>query len=189
MRASDRTPSAYRISEIFAAGTQPTQYSDVWSAPRSAKSFTVTHNEDGYPLLVIEAGDNACLLYTSARKLEEVWLALPLAHQFSKAEILELYLNYIYFDSGAYGVQAAAQTTFGVEAWDLTPAQAAALAAAIKAPASFSLASAPEANLERRTYILGVMRDEGMLTQEAYDQAVAQELTPLEDAAPKTRCV
>lgn len=59
MLASDLTPSAYRISEIFAAGTQPTQYSDVWSAPRSAKSFTVTHNEDGYPLLVIEAGDNA----------------------------------------------------------------------------------------------------------------------------------
>lgn len=123
---------------------------------------------------------------TIARKLEEVWLALQLEHQFSKDEILEMYLNYIYFDSGAYGVQAAAQTTFGVDAWDLTPAQAAALAAAIKAPASFSIASAPEANLERRTYILGVMRDEGMLTQEAYDQAVAQELTPLEDAAPKT---
>ena len=60
MLASDLTPQrASRISEIFAAGTQPTQYSDVWSAPRSAKSFTVTHNEDGYPLLVIEAGDNA----------------------------------------------------------------------------------------------------------------------------------
>ena len=59
MLATELTPSAYRISEIFAAGTQPTQRSDVWSAPRSARSFSVTHNEEGYPLLVIEAGDNA----------------------------------------------------------------------------------------------------------------------------------
>lgn len=59
MLATELTPSAYRLKEVFIAGTQPTQKSDVWNAPRSARSFTVTHNEAGYPLLVIESGDNA----------------------------------------------------------------------------------------------------------------------------------
>lgn len=117
---------------------------------------------------------------TIARKLEEIWLALQLEALYDKDEILEMYLNYIYFGQGAYGVQAAAQVVFGVDAAELSPAQAAALAAAIKAPAAFSLQSAPEANRERRNYILSVMRDEGMLTQAEYNEAIYADLAPLE---------
>ena len=120
---------------------------------------------------------------TIARKLEEIWLALQLEQQFGKDEILEMYLNYIYFGQGAYGIQAAAEVTFGVDAAQLTPAQAAALAAAIKAPSAYSLQSAPEANAERRRYILSVMLAEGMLTREVYDAAVSEELTARQDAA------
>ena len=59
MLATKLTPSAYRITEVFAAGTQPTKRSDVWNAPAQARSFTVTHNDDGLPVLVIGASDDA----------------------------------------------------------------------------------------------------------------------------------
>ena len=123
---------------------------------------------------------------TIARKLEEVWLALQMERQFTKDEILEMYLNFIYFGQGAYGVQAAAEVTFGVDAKDLSPAQAASLAAAIKAPGAYALQSNPKANAERRSYILSVMREEGMLTQEEYDQACAEEIAALENASAAT---
>lgn len=123
---------------------------------------------------------------TIARKLEEVYLAWQLEQMYDKDEILEMYLNFIYFGQGAYGVQAAAEVTFGVDAKDLTPAQAASLAAAIKAPSAYGLQAAPEANRERRDYILGVMREENMLTEEVYRQAVQEELEPLEQTAIAT---
>lgn len=114
---------------------------------------------------------------TIARKLEEVWLALQMEQQFEKDEILEMYLNYIYFGQGAYGIQAAAQVTFGIDAEQLSPAQAAALAAAIKAPSTYGLFANPDANAQRRRYILDTMLAHGMLTPEAHQAAVSEELT------------
>ena len=123
---------------------------------------------------------------TIARKLEEVWLALQMEQLYTKEQILDMYLNYIYFGQGAYGIQAAAQVTFGVDAADLSPAQAAALAAAIKAPSAYSIQSAPENNKERREYILSVMLTEGMLTREAYDAAMQEQLSPARTSAVQT---
>ena len=123
---------------------------------------------------------------TIARKLEEIWLSLQMEHLYTKDQILDMYLNYIYFGQGAYGIQAAAQMTFGVDASALSPAQAAALAAAIKAPSAYSIQDAPQNNKERREYILAVMHEEGMLTQEQYDAAMAELLTPLKIAALQT---
>ena len=123
---------------------------------------------------------------TIARKLEEIWLSLQMEHFYTKEQILDMYLNYIYFGQGAYGIQAAAQTTFGADATDLSPAQAAALAAAIKAPSAYSIHDSPQNNKERREYILSVMLQEGMLTQEQYDAALAELLTPLKTAPVQT---
>ena len=123
---------------------------------------------------------------TIARKLEEIWLSLQMERIYTKEQILDLYLNYIYFGQGAYGIQAAAQVTFGVDATSLSPAQAAALAAAIKAPSAYSIQDAPGSNRQRREYILSVMRDEGMLTPEQYDTAMLEELTPKKAAALQT---
>ena len=123
---------------------------------------------------------------TIARKLEEVWLALQMEQLYSKDQILDMYLNYIYFGQGAYGIQAAAKVTFGVDAANLSPAQAAALAAAIKAPSHYSIQTAPENNKERREYILSIMLQEGMLTQEQYDSAIQEELKPSESTAVQT---
>ena len=123
---------------------------------------------------------------TIARKLEEIWLSLQMERLYTKDQILDMYLNYIYFGQGAYGIQAAAQTTFGVDAVDLSPAQAAALAAAIKAPSAYSIHDAPQNNKERREYILSVMLHEGMLTQEQYAAALAELLTPLKSSPVQT---
>lgn len=124
---------------------------------------------------------------TIARKLEEISLALQVEHLYSKDQILDMYLNFIYFGQGAYGVQAAAEVTFGVDARDLSPAQAAALAAAIKAPSAYSIQSAPEANKTRRSYILATMRDEGMITPEEYEAAISEELTARVSPAVQTQ--
>lgn len=123
---------------------------------------------------------------TVARKAEEIWLAIQVERRFTKDEILGMYLNIIYFGQGAYGIQAAAEVTFGVSAGELSPAQAAALAAAIKAPSAYSLQSSPAANADRRRYILQTMRENEMLTAEQYEAAMAEELTPLSSSQPQT---
>jgi len=108
---------------------------------------------------------------TIARKLEEMWLAIQLERQLSKDEILAMYLNYIYFGSGAYGIQAAAQTYFDVNAQELSLAQAASLAASIKAPSHYAPSASTEANQSRRNYILSTMLSHGMIEPDAYEKA------------------
>ena len=114
---------------------------------------------------------------TIARKLEEIWLAFQLERQMSKDEILAMYLNYIYFGSGAYGIQAASQTFFGVDASELSLAQAASLAASIKAPSYYSPAANEEANRTRRNYILSTMLENGMIDTSEYTTAVNATVT------------
>ncbi len=123
---------------------------------------------------------------TIARKLEEVWLALQIERMYEKDEILEMYLNFIYFGQGAYGIQAAAEVTFDLDAKDLSPAQAACLAAAIKAPSAYSIQADPDANRERRVYILDTMLQEGMLTEKEHQEAVSTQLTPVASTVVQT---
>lgn len=123
---------------------------------------------------------------TVARKLEEIYLAIQVEQRFTKDEILEMYLNYIYFGQGAYGIQAAALVTFGVNAADLSPAQAAALAAAIKAPSAYSIQTNPDNNEQRRHYILTTMYENQMLDDTAYQQALAEALVPLQSNSLQT---
>ena len=117
---------------------------------------------------------------TIARKLEEMWLALQLEAQASKDQILEMYLNYIYFGRGAYGVEAAAQAYFGVHTSELSTAQGASLAAIIKAPSTYAPHLHPEANRQRQQYILRTMRENNLLSEDAYRNALAQDVTPIE---------
>ncbi len=120
---------------------------------------------------------------TIARKLEEMWLAVQLERQMSKDEILSMYLNYIYFGSGAYGIQAAAQTYFGVDVAELSLAQAASLAAAIKAPSYYSPTSEKN-NANRRGYILDTMLSQGMITQSEHDLSKAEVIAMVEKEPP-----
>ncbi|HIS94662.1 MAG TPA: PBP1A family penicillin-binding protein [Candidatus Ventricola gallistercoris] len=110
---------------------------------------------------------------TLRRKLEEIYLAFQIEHAYTKDQILEMYLNTVYFERGAYGIQAAARAYFDVDASDLTLVQSAALAATIKAPSAYAPHTNPETNKSRRTYILNTMAENGFITQEECEEAKA----------------
>ncbi|MHB8272505.1 transglycosylase domain-containing protein [Bradyrhizobium sp.] len=102
---------------------------------------------------------------TMQRKLQEVELALWLEHKHSKAEILELYLNRVYFGSGAYGVEAAAQRYFGKPAKSVTVAEAAMLAGLVKSPSRLAPNRNPEGAEKRAQTVLAAMADAKFITE------------------------
>ena len=102
---------------------------------------------------------------TFQRKLQEVELALWLERKHSKAEILELYLNRVYFGSGAYGVEAAAQRYFGKSAKNVTIAEAAMLAGLVKSPSRLAPNRNPEGAEKRAQTVLAAMADARFITQ------------------------
>ncbi|MGK2875145.1 MAG: transglycosylase domain-containing protein, partial [Nocardioides sp.] len=109
------------------------------------------------------------------RKLKEAVLALKIQRQLSKEEILEGYLNTIYFGRGAYGIQAAARTFFNVDAAELNLRQAAVLASVINNPTRFDPANGKSnraALRGRYEYVLGGMLDTSTITERQHDQAV-----------------
>ncbi|MDR1262558.1 MAG: PBP1A family penicillin-binding protein [Oscillospiraceae bacterium] len=109
---------------------------------------------------------------TFSRKLQEVWLAWQLEQQYSKDDILAMYLNYIYFGNRSFGVEKAAESYFHKTVEELTVAEGAMLAATIKAPSYYAPHTRPENNMARRDYILRVMLDNQMIDQETHDAAV-----------------
>jgi len=102
---------------------------------------------------------------TLRRKLQEVELALWLERKHSKSEILELYLNRVYFGSGAYGVEAAAQRYFGKPARNVTLAEAAMLAGLVKSPSRLAPNRNPEGSEKRAQTVLAAMADAKFITQ------------------------
>ena len=108
------------------------------------------------------------------RKIKEMILARRLEDSFTKDEILSLYLNQIYFGSGAYGIGEAARTYFGKEAAELTVPEGALLAGLPKAPTRFSPRVNPEAAERRRQYVLGRMVELGFIDAEEYETARAE---------------
>jgi penicillin-binding protein 1A len=101
---------------------------------------------------------------TVTRKLQEAVLALWLEHKFSKVQILELYLNRVYFGSGAYGIEAAAQRYFGKSARKLTLPEAAMLAGLVKSPSRLAPNRNPEGAEKRAEIVLAAMADARFIT-------------------------
>jgi penicillin-binding protein 1A len=102
---------------------------------------------------------------TLQRKLQEAELALWLERKHSKAEILELYLNRVYFGSGAYGVEAAAQRYFGKSAKNVTLAEAAMLAGLVKSPSRLAPNRNPDGAEQRAQTVLAAMADAKFITE------------------------
>jgi penicillin-binding protein 1A len=100
---------------------------------------------------------------TVERKVQEVLLALWLEQKHTKDQILEMYLNRVYFGSGAYGVEAASRRYFGKSARDVSLSEAALLAGLLKAPSRLSPARDPKAAEERAQLVLAAMREEKMI--------------------------
>ena len=111
---------------------------------------------------------------TYLRKLTEIFLALKIERYLSKEEILELYLNKIYFGHRAYGVAAAAHVYYGIDIDQLSLPQIAMIAGLPKAPSSNNPVSNPERALERRNYVLGRMYILDFIDADVYRDALEQ---------------
>jgi penicillin-binding protein 1A len=109
---------------------------------------------------------------TYLRKLTEIFLALKIERRLNKQEILELYLNKIYFGQRAYGIAAAAQIYYGLSIDELSIAQVAMIAGLPKAPSTNNPISNPERALERRDYVLGRMYVLGFIDSDQYSRAL-----------------
>lgn len=123
---------------------------------------------------------------TFMRKLKEVLLALIIERRFSKQEILQAYLNQVYFGEGAYGVEAASQVYFGKHASELTLAESAMLAGLPRGPNIYSPYSDLKAALARRSVVLQGMVKAGYITAPEAEKASSE---PLVLAGKKRRIV
>ncbi|MGH7447879.1 MAG: transglycosylase domain-containing protein, partial [Longimicrobiales bacterium] len=108
---------------------------------------------------------------TMKRKLQEARVAREIEQRFEKREILEMYLNHIYFGGGAYGIDAAARLYFDKSATKLTLAETATLAALPKAPAHYDPRRRPERSLERRNLVLTLMEEQELIDADAAAEA------------------
>jgi membrane peptidoglycan carboxypeptidase len=110
-------------------------------------------------------------------KLREMKLAIALEKKYTKDQILEGYLNIVFFSSNAYGIEAAARYFFSTTAKDLTLPQAALLAGVVNSPTFYNPATNPDKSMVRRNQVLSEMLRLGKITQAQHDQAAA---TPVE---------
>lgn len=106
-----------------------------------------------------------------ARKVQEIVRAMNLEKKMSKDQIIEMYMNTIYFGEGCHGVQTAASHYFGKKASDLSLEECASLAGIVKAPTTYNPVKNPENNKERRDVILNKMAELGMISEEERDTA------------------
>jgi len=110
---------------------------------------------------------------TYQRKIREMIVASRLENTLSKDEILQLYLNSVYMGRGSWGIEMAARSYFGKAAKDLTLPEAAMLAGLLKGPSYYNPDHHPHRAKERLTYVLDRMKDDGFITAEQKDQALA----------------
>ena len=113
---------------------------------------------------------------TLLRKIKEAFLAFQLERRYTKDEILELYLNQVYFGSGAYGVESAAVIFFGKRAKDLELAECALIAALPKAPSRYSPLVDSDLAIKRRNIVLKQMKDTSIISETAFKKAKKEQL-------------
>ncbi len=122
---------------------------------------------------------------TLSRKLKELKLTRILEKNYTKEEILELYLNSIYFGHSAFGIGSASAFYFGKAPESLTPAESALLAALVRSPNRYSPFRDPQKCLQRRNFVLTLMKDQGYLSDAQYAEALEEPL-PVSPAADRS---
>lgn len=114
---------------------------------------------------------------TLMRKYQEIILSVELNQKYSKNEILEMYLNSVYFGEGSFGIEDAAKTYFGKDAKDLDLAQSAMLIGVLPAPSAYSpISGSPTLAKKRQTYVLRQMHDNGFITTDQQQAALNEQL-------------
>ena len=115
------------------------------------------------------------------RKIQEAIMAIQLEHRYTKDEILEFYLNWIYFGENAYGVKAAAKTFYGKELQDLTLGESALLAGIPRRPGWYNPFKNPDEALKRQKVILALMRKNGYITTQQEETAAREKINFVEN--------
>jgi len=165
---------------------------DVIGLARAAVvNFRAGHVVQGGSTLTQQLAKNLFLTpeRTTTRKIQEALLALWLERKFTKDQILEIYLNRVYFGAGAYGVDAAARRYFGKSGRDLNVYESAVIAGLLKAPSRFSPARDRDRAAQRAEQVLANMVDAGYLTaaQAAAAQRQSTQLAAVAGTRPGTR--
>ena len=150
---------------------------------------TISGNRQGASTITQQYIRNTILLdertdMTLARKVREAYLANEVQKTLSKDQILENYLNTVYFGEGAYGVEAASRTFFSKSSKDLTLPEAALIAGLVQSPSRLDPYVNPARAIARRKEVLYRMLYNKYITQVAYDQAVAAPLALKREAQP-----
>ncbi|WP_430297936.1 transglycosylase domain-containing protein [Sinomonas sp. B1-1] len=120
-------------------------------------------------------------------KLREMKLSIALEKQYSKDQILEGYLNIVFFNRNAYGIQAASQYFFSTDAKNLTIPQAAMLAGLVNSPTMYNPEINPDNALQRRNLVIDAMLQHGKINQQQHDEAIATPIQ-LKVNPPKQGC-
>jgi penicillin-binding protein 1A len=120
--------------------------------------------------------DDKSVFDTATRKIREFITAIQLERSFTKQEILEFYLNVVYFGRGAYGIASASQVYFGKVPAELTLSEAATLIALLKGPAVYDPINHPERSLARRNVVLSQMQKYDYISEEQLNEAKADPL-------------
>ena len=121
------------------------------------------------------------------RKAKEAFLSFQIERRYTKDEILELYLNQVYFGSGAYGVESAAKIYFGKSVSDLNLPECALLAGLPRSPSRYSPLLDPELAIKRRNIVLKQLQDTGVITHSAYEIAKAAPLNLAKQNKPSVK--
>ena len=111
------------------------------------------------------------------RKVQEIWLAIQLERSYAKEEILEMYLNRIYFGNGAYGVEAASQTYFDKSVSELNVNEAAMIAGAVRSPNFYNPIDNREQAESRMRLVLASMHRLDMIDEEEYNRALSRRMS------------
>ena len=183
--AKDIMPQGYTTNIVDSNGTLLEQLKDSDSnrvykkydeiSPYMGKAFVAIEDERFYKHNgidiqgIIRAGVNQRI----ERKIQEQYLALKIEKEMSKEEILEAYMNTINLGQGCLGVQTAAQRYFNKDAKDLTLSECAVIAAITQSPSNLNPVSNPENNAKRRKKVLKNMKEQGFITKDEYDEAMA----------------
>jgi penicillin-binding protein 1A len=156
----------FRHSGIDYLGVLRAVFVNMVTAEKSQGASTITQQAARNMFLTLDK--------TWRRKLAELFVTLRMEREFSKQEILGLYLNVIFFGQRAYGVAAAAETFFGKSLDELSVSEVATLAGIPQAPSRYNPITNPELAQQRRGYVLGRMRRLGFIDEPAYKGALSE---------------
>lgn len=147
------------------------------------------HARQGASSITQQLAKNAFLTMdrTLSRKIKELIITIEIERVYTKEEILEKYLNEIYFGSGAYGLKTAAKQFFHKDIQDINLAEAAMLAGIPNRPEGYNPRRKLDNAIKRMNIVLAEMREDGRITEEEYQEALTQKFISEQEADPKEK--